>query len=94
VILFAVGIIALSYLELGLVVRVPDSTAADYIGLANDLTPILRAGASPKGSDALDPRIVISVTSSAAPAQDAHADIELRRSDQNAFHLQQKAHSL
>ena len=43
VILFALGLFfGLSYVELGLIVRVPDSMAAEYFALANDLAPVLR----------------------------------------------------
>ena len=42
-ILFALGLFfGLSYVELGLFVRVPDSMAAEYFALANDLAPVLR----------------------------------------------------
>jgi hypothetical protein len=44
VILFALGGIALFYVELWLVARLPNSTVADYVALANDLTPVLREG--------------------------------------------------
>jgi len=69
-ILFAAGVIALSYVELELVVRAPESMAADYVALASDLAPVLREGthdASAKGSDALDKPSMINVRSSAAP---------------------------
>jgi hypothetical protein len=60
---FALGlIIALSYVELGLIVRVPDSTAADYFALANDLAPVLGEemhDTLAKGSDAPDRHTLI-----------------------------------
>jgi hypothetical protein len=58
VIPLALGLIfGLSYVELGLMVRVPDSTAADYFALANDLAPVFleeMRNTSAKASDALD----------------------------------------
>jgi hypothetical protein len=50
-------VFGLSYGELGLIVRVPDSTAATYFALANDLAPVLREemhDTSATGSDAPD----------------------------------------
>jgi hypothetical protein len=59
----ALGLIfGLSYAELGLIVRVPDSTAANYFALANDLAPVLGEemhDASAKGSDAPDRQTLI-----------------------------------
>ena len=66
VILFALGVIALSNIEFGLVMHAHDSTAGDDFALASDLAPVLREGirdASANGSDALDKRSVIPVTS-------------------------------
>ena len=42
IILFALGVIGLSSLEVALVARVPDSIVAYYVSLANDPTPIMR----------------------------------------------------
>jgi hypothetical protein len=42
IILFALGVIGLSSLEVPLIARVPDSTVAHYVSLANDPTPIMR----------------------------------------------------
>ena len=42
IILFAVALIGLSSSEIWLVARVPDSTAANYVSLASDLTLVLR----------------------------------------------------
>jgi hypothetical protein len=73
VILFALGLFfGLSYVELGLIVRVPDSMAAEYFALANDLAPVLREevhGTSAKGSDAPDRHTLIPASSSAVRAQ-------------------------
>jgi hypothetical protein len=72
VILFALGVIALSYIELGLVARAPESTAADYVALASDLTRVFREGmhdTSAKDSDARDKRSLIPASSSTARAQ-------------------------
>ena len=73
VIAFALGLFfGLSYVELGLIVRVPDSTAANYFALANDLAPVLREevhGTSAKGSDAPDRQTSIPARSSAVRAQ-------------------------
>ena len=73
VILFALGLFfGLAYVELGLIVRVPDSMAAEYFALANDLAPVLREemhGTSPKGSDAPDRQTSIPARSSAVRAQ-------------------------
>jgi hypothetical protein len=66
--LFALGVIGLSYVELGLFVRIPHSKRADHFALASDLTPVLcerMHDASAKGSDSPDKRSLISVTSSA-----------------------------
>ena len=72
-ILFALGLFfALSYVELGLIARVPDSMAAEYFALANDLAPVLREevhGTSAKGSDAPDRHTLIPASSSAVRAQ-------------------------
>lgn len=72
-ILFALGLFfVLSYVELGLIVRVPDSTAANYFALANDLAPVLREevhGTSAKGSDAPDRHTLIPASSSTVRAQ-------------------------
>jgi hypothetical protein len=63
VIPLALGLfLGLSYVELGLIVRVPDSTAANYFALANDLAPVLREemhDTSAKGSDAPDRQTLI-----------------------------------
>jgi hypothetical protein len=63
VIPFALGLIlGLSYVELALIVRVPDSTAANYFALANDLAPVLGEemhDTSAKGSDAPDRQTLI-----------------------------------
>jgi hypothetical protein len=60
---FALGLIfVLSYVEVGLIVRVPDSTAADYFALANDLAPVFLEemhDTSAKGSDAPDRHTLI-----------------------------------
>ena len=72
VILFALGLFVLSYVELGLVMRVPDSMAAEYFALANDLAPVLREGihdTSAKGPDGPDKRSLIPASSSAMRAQ-------------------------
>jgi hypothetical protein len=73
VILFALGLFfGLSYVELGLIVRVPDSMAAEYFALANDLAPVLREevhGTSAKGSAAPDRQTSIPARSSAVRAQ-------------------------
>jgi len=61
-ILFALAFFGLSYVELGLIVRVPDSMAAEYFALANDLAPVLRDemyDTSAKGSDAPDRQTLI-----------------------------------
>ena len=42
IILFALGVIGLSSLEVPLIARVPHSTVAHYVSLANDPTPIMR----------------------------------------------------
>jgi hypothetical protein len=42
IILFALGVIGLSSLEVPLIARAPDSTVAHYLSFANDPTPILR----------------------------------------------------
>jgi hypothetical protein len=72
-ILFALGLFfALSYVELGLIVRVPDSMAAEYFASANDLAPVVREevhGTSAKGSDAPDRHTLIPASSSAVRAQ-------------------------
>jgi hypothetical protein len=63
VIPFALGLIfGLSYVELGLIVRVPDSTAANYFALANDLAPVFLEemhDTSAKGPDAPDRHTLI-----------------------------------
>jgi hypothetical protein len=63
VIPFALGLIfGLSYVELGLIVQVPDSTAANYFALANDLAPVFLEemhDTSAKGSDAPDRHTLI-----------------------------------
>ena len=73
VILFALGLFfGLSYVELGLIVRVPDSMAAEYFALANDLAPVLREenhDTSAKGPDGPDKRTLIPASSSAVRAQ-------------------------
>ena len=73
VILFALGLFfGLSYVELGLIVRVPDSMAAEYFALTNDLAPVLREevrDTSAKSSDAADKRTLIPASSSAVRAQ-------------------------
>ena len=72
-ILFALGLFfALSYVELGLIARVPDSMAAEYFALANDLAPVLREevhGTSAKGSEAPDRHTLIPAGSSTVRAQ-------------------------
>jgi hypothetical protein len=71
-ILFALGVITLSYIELGLVARAPESTAGDYVALASDLTRVLPEGmhdTSAKGSDAREGRGVIPASSSTARVQ-------------------------
>ena len=42
IILFALGVTGLSSSEVWLLARVPDSTVAHYVSLANDPTPIMR----------------------------------------------------
>ncbi|HWZ73784.1 MAG TPA: hypothetical protein VN326_20185 [Casimicrobiaceae bacterium] len=73
VILFALALFfALSYVELGLIVRVPDSMAAEYFALANDLAPVLHEevhDTPAKSSDTPDRRTLIPAGSSAARAQ-------------------------
>jgi len=73
VILFALGLFfGLSYIELGLILRVPDSMAAEYFALANDLAPVLREeihDTSAKGPDGPYRRTLIPASSSAARAQ-------------------------
>jgi hypothetical protein len=73
VILFALALFfGLSYVELGLIVRVPDSMAAEYFALANDLAPVLREeihDPSAKGPDGPDKRTLIPASSSAVRAQ-------------------------
>jgi hypothetical protein len=73
VILFALGLFfGLSYVELGLIVRVPDSMAAEYFALASDLAPVLREevhDTSAKSSDAPDKRTLIPASSSAVRAE-------------------------
>jgi hypothetical protein len=73
VILLALGLFfGLSYVELRLGARFPDSTAAEYFALANDLAPVLREEThdkSAKGSDAPDKRTSIHASSSAVRAQ-------------------------
>jgi hypothetical protein len=44
VIFFALGVIGLSSSEIWLIARIPDSTDADYVSLASDLTLVLRQG--------------------------------------------------
>jgi hypothetical protein len=72
-ILFALGLFfALSYVELGLIVRVPDSMAAEYFALANDLAPVLREevhGTSAKGTETPDRHVLIPANSSTVRAQ-------------------------
>jgi hypothetical protein len=46
IIAFALGLIGLSSSEIWLLPRLPDSTAANYVSLASDLTPVLRKGAN------------------------------------------------
>ena len=74
--LFALGVIVLSYVELGLFVRIPNSKGADYFALASDLTPVLcerMQDASARGSDSPDKRSLISATLSAGPDQCARS---------------------
>jgi hypothetical protein len=69
--LFALGVIGLCYVELGLFVRIPNSKGADYFALASDLTPVLcelTHDASASGSDSPE-RSLISATSSGGPGQ-------------------------
>ena len=71
VILIVLGVIALSYLELELVARVPDSTAADDFALASDLLSVLDEEAQHMAvtrSDARDPQSLIPGASVAASA--------------------------
>ena len=44
IIVFALGVIGLSSSEIWLLPRLPDSTAANYVSLTSDLTPVLRKG--------------------------------------------------
>src|ERR1700680_1044246 len=80
VILFALALFfGLSYVELGLIVRVPDSMAAEYFALASDLAPVLheevpdtpaKSSDTPaKSSDAPDKRTLIPASSSVVRAQ-------------------------
>jgi hypothetical protein len=73
VILLALALFfGLSYVELGLILRVPDSMAAEYFALTNDLAPVLREevhDTSAKSSDAPDKRTLIPASSSAVRAQ-------------------------
>ena len=73
VILLALALFfGLSYVELGLILRVPDSMAAEYFALTNDLAPVLREEVhdrSAKSSDAPDKRTSIPASSSAVRAQ-------------------------
>ena len=73
VILFALALFfGLSYVELGLIMHVPDSMAAEYFALANDLAPVLREeihDTSAKGPDEPDKRTLIPASSSAVRAQ-------------------------
>lgn len=73
VILSALGLFfGLSYVELGVILRVPGTPAADYFALANDLAPVLREempDTSAKGSDAPDRHTSIPASSSAVRAQ-------------------------
>ena len=65
-ILIVLGVIALSYLELELVARVPESTVADDFALASDLLPVLDEDAqhmAMRRSDARDQQGVIPATS-------------------------------
>jgi hypothetical protein len=71
VILFALGVIGLSYVELAVFVRIPNSKGADYFALASDLTPVLcerMHDTSAKGFDSPDKRSLISAASSAGRA--------------------------
>ena len=71
-ILFALGVIVLSWVELGLVERVPNSTAANYFALATDLKPVLRKEmneVAARRSNAPDRRGLIPA---ASPAVRAH----------------------
>jgi len=72
-ILFALALFfGLSYIELGLILRVPDSMAAEYFALANDLAPVLRDeihDTSAKGSDAPDKHTLIPASSAAPSTQ-------------------------
>lgn len=73
VILFALALFfGLSYVELGLIMHVPDSMAAEYFALSNDLAPVLREenhDTSAKGPDGPDKRTLIPASSSAVRAQ-------------------------
>jgi hypothetical protein len=73
VILFALALFfGLSYVELGLIMHVPDSMAAEYFALSNDLAPVLREenhDTSAKGPDGPDKRTLIPASSSAVRTQ-------------------------
>jgi hypothetical protein len=73
VILFALALLfGLSYVELGLIMHVPDSMAAEYFALSNDLAPVLREenhDTSAKGPDGPDKRTLIPASSSAVRTQ-------------------------
>jgi hypothetical protein len=69
---FVLGVIVLSYLELGLAEHVHDSTGALYVALASDLHPVLRQwtnATSPNASDPTDRRSLTRVRSSPAPVR-------------------------
>lgn len=71
VILFALVLIALSRFELRLVMHGPDSTAAAYVALASNPTPVLRewmSDTSAQSLDASEKRSFIPVTSLPARA--------------------------
>ena len=71
VVVFVLGVIGLSYVELRLIVRLPNSTAAQYFALTSNLTPVLREEVhetSAKGTAAPEKRALIPATSLAVPA--------------------------
>jgi hypothetical protein len=68
---FVLGVVVLSYLELGLAEHVHDSTGALYVALASDLQPVLEwtNSLSAKASDPPDVRALTRVSSSPAPSR-------------------------
>jgi hypothetical protein len=70
VVVFVLGVIGLSYVELRLIVRLPNSTAAQYFALTSDLMPVLREEVhetSAKGPAAPEKRRLIPATSLTVP---------------------------